>query len=121
MASYDADVVVVGGGVVGCSVARALAVRGCSTLLLERDEELGRAASGSNSGILHTGFDSAPGAFETDLILRSAALRARLLPSLGVPVRRCGALLRGAGAEQELAITQLAANATRNGVAVERR
>jgi glycerol-3-phosphate dehydrogenase len=89
------DVAVVGGGVVGSAVALALARRGADTVLLEARDQLGRAASGTNSGILHTGFDSKPGALETRLILRSAELRDDVLAALGVPVRRCGALVRG--------------------------
>jgi len=89
------DVAVIGGGVVGAAVALALARRGAGTVLLEARDELAGAASGSNSGILHTGFDSPPGELETRLILRSAELRDPMLDALGVPVRRCGALVRG--------------------------
>ena len=119
MASYDAEAAVVGGGVVGCAVAHALASRGVETVLLEARPRLGTAASGTNSGILHTGFDSTPGELETELILRAAVLRRELLPVLGVKVRRCGAILRGAGEEQLAAIARLAATATGNGVEVE--
>jgi glycerol-3-phosphate dehydrogenase len=89
------DVAVIGGGVVGAAVTLALARRGADTVLLEARDELAGAASGSNSGILHTGFDSPPGELETRLILRSAELRDPVLEALGVPVRRCGALVRG--------------------------
>lgn len=88
-------VAVIGGGVVGAAVTLALARRGVDTVLLEAREELARAASGTNSGILHTGFDSPPGALETRLILRSAQLRDPVMKALGVPVRRCGAIVRG--------------------------
>ena len=54
---------------------------------------LALAASGTNSGILHTGFDATPGELETALILRSVALREELLDELGVVAWRCGALL----------------------------
>jgi glycerol-3-phosphate dehydrogenase len=89
------DVAVIGGGVVGCAVALALARRGANTALYEARDELGRAASGTNSGILHTGFDSKMGELETQLILRSAELRDPVLKALGIPVRRCGARVRG--------------------------
>jgi glycerol-3-phosphate dehydrogenase len=89
------DVAVIGGGVVGTAVALALARRGVETVLLEARDELAGAASGTNSGILHTGFDSPPGELETELILRSAQLRDPLIDALGIPVRRCGALLNG--------------------------
>ena len=77
----------------GCAVAYALARRGVAATLLEAEPALALAASGTNSGILHTGFDSTPGELETRLILRSAELRDAVLADLGVPVLRCGALL----------------------------
>ena len=69
------DVCVIGGGVVGAAVALALALRGADVTVLEAEAEPGLAASGTNSGILHTGFDSTPGELETRLILRSSQLR----------------------------------------------
>ncbi len=93
MASSGARVAIIGGGVIGCAVAHALARRGVQAVLLEAERGLGLGASGANSGILHTGFDSTPGELETQLILRSAELREELLGELGVPVLRCGAVL----------------------------
>ncbi|MGO9488965.1 MAG: NAD(P)/FAD-dependent oxidoreductase [Solirubrobacteraceae bacterium] len=116
MADFDAEVAIIGGGVVGCAVAHALACRGVTALLLEARDALASGASGANSGILHTGFDSAPDALETRLILRAAALRERYLDELGVPSWRCGARLRGAGPEQVQTVAALAQNARRNGV-----
>jgi glycerol-3-phosphate dehydrogenase len=89
------DVAVIGGGVVGTAVTLALARRGARVVLLEARDALARAASGTNSGILHTGFDSPPGELETRLILRAAELRDPVIETLGVPVRRCGAVLDG--------------------------
>jgi glycerol-3-phosphate dehydrogenase len=48
-------VVVVGGGVVGCAVAYTLARRGVGVVLLEAEDDLALGASGTSSGILHTG------------------------------------------------------------------
>jgi glycerol-3-phosphate dehydrogenase len=112
----DTDVAVVGAGVVGAASALALARRGASVVVLEAEPEPGLAASGTNSGILHTGFDSRPGELETELILRSAALRDPVLEALGLPVVRCGALLRPLREEQRGAAAELRVNAERNGV-----
>ncbi len=90
----DAEVGVIGAGVVGAAVALTLARRGVRVTVLEAEEEPALAASGTNSGILHTGFDSTPGELETRLILRSAELRKPVLDALGIPVLRCGAILR---------------------------
>ncbi len=92
---------VVGGGVVGCAVALALARRGREVTLFEAETEVGLAASGTNSGILHTGFDSKLGELETALILRAAPLRDEAINALSIPVLRCGARMRNAPAEVE--------------------
>ncbi|HYB22692.1 MAG TPA: FAD-dependent oxidoreductase, partial [Solirubrobacteraceae bacterium] len=112
----ETQVAVIGGGVVGCAVVHALARRGIDAVLLEAEGELARGASGANSGILHTGFDSVPGELETQLILRANALRAELEAELGVEVRRCGARLSPRDSDERLAVARLAENARANGV-----
>jgi len=106
-------VVVVGGGVVGTACALAIARRGVEVELREANGALALMASGTSSGILHTGFDSKPGELETALILRAAELRPTVLETLGVPFARCGAVLAGGDG------AALAENARANGVEVE--
>ena len=118
MSSADAPVAVIGGGVLGAAVAYALARRGVGALLLESEDELALRASGTNSGILHTGFDSKPGKLETRLILRSGQLRPHVFRELGLPVIRCGAVLRPVGSGQRKIVAALARDARRNGVEV---
>jgi glycerol-3-phosphate dehydrogenase len=95
-------------------VALALSRRGVRVVLVEAEDELALGASGTNSGILHTGFDAVPGELETRLILRAAQLRDEVLDALGVPVLRCGALMPAAPVE-------VGGNAARNGVEVRAR
>jgi glycerol-3-phosphate dehydrogenase len=114
------DVCVIGGGVVGAAVLHALVRRGARAVLMEAEPALALAASGTNSGILHTGFDSKPGELETALILRAAALRPELHDELGVPVLACGAVMRPRDDRERAATAELAANAARNGVTVTR-
>jgi glycerol-3-phosphate dehydrogenase len=114
-------VAIVGGGVVGVAVAYALARRGVGAVVLEAQDDLALAASGTNSGILHTGFDSTPGELETRLILRSAALRDAVLDELVVPVLRCGAVLTPRGADDARTIDALKRGARANGVEVHLR
>jgi glycerol-3-phosphate dehydrogenase len=113
---HDFEVAVVGAGVVGCAVALALARRSVSVALLEAESEPGLCASGTNSGIVHTGFDSIPGELETELILRSAALRETVVDALGIPMIRCGAVLRPRDETERQAVAALARGAARNGV-----
>ncbi|WP_445152842.1 NAD(P)/FAD-dependent oxidoreductase [Baekduia sp. Peel2402] len=108
---------VVGGGVVGVACALAFARReGVDVELREGRDALGLAASGTNSGILHTGFDSKPGELETELILRAAHLRPQILSTLGVPFEARGAVLTPRASSDHDTIAALAANARGNGV-----
>jgi glycerol-3-phosphate dehydrogenase len=111
-------VAVIGGGVVGAAVLYTLAHRGVDTVLLEADDALGYGASGTNSGILHTGFDSTPGELETELILRAATLRDRVLDALTIPVLRCGAELLPHNDAERATVAELAQKARRHGVEV---
>jgi glycerol-3-phosphate dehydrogenase len=113
------QVCVIGGGVIGSSVALALARRGVAVTLLEAEPQLCLAASATNSGILHTGFDSLPGRLETEMIIRAGRLRDELLDGLGIPVLRTGALLRPRDERERAVAIELAAGAQSNGVEVE--
>lgn len=115
----DTPVAVIGGGVVGAAVLYTLTHHGVDAVLLEADSALAYSASGTNSGILHTGFDSTPGELETALIRRAASLRDPVLDALGVPVLRCGAELRPHSEADGAVVADLAGNARRNGVDVQ--
>lgn len=111
-------VAVIGGGVVGVAVLYTLAHRGVDAVLLEADDALAYGASGTNSGIVHTGFDSTPGELETALILSAAKLRDRVLDALNIPVLRCGAELLPHNDSDRATVAVLAEKAARNGVTV---
>jgi glycerol-3-phosphate dehydrogenase len=116
--AHTVAVAVIGGGVVGTAILYTLAHRGVDVVLLEADTGLAFGASGTNSGVLHTGFDSTPGELETELILRAAAIRPAVLAALGVPVLSSGAELVPRRPEDHETIRALVANATANGVEV---
>ncbi|WP_223623365.1 NAD(P)/FAD-dependent oxidoreductase [Microbacterium sp. EST19A] len=117
--SPSRPVAIIGGGIVGSALLYTLAHRGVDAVLLESEPALALAASGTNSGILHTGFDSTPGELETELILRAARIRPAILDALGVPVIPTGAELVPRTAEDHETVRALAANAAANGVQVE--
>ncbi len=97
----DADVLVIGAGVVGICAAYDLARAGVSTLLVDRGAPNGQA-SGGNAGSLHLqllSFDAAAGATET----RSPALRTLALQAEGIALWQ--ALAEELGADLELQIT----------------
>ena len=60
-AATDVDVVVVGAGVVGLAIARALGLRGREAWVLEAEARAGEGVSSRNSGVIHAGFYYTPG------------------------------------------------------------
>lgn len=116
--TLTATVAVIGGGIVGTAILHTLTHRGVDTILLEADSDLAYQASGTNSGVLHTGFDSTPGQLETELIVRASKIRPAILDALGVPVLHCGAELVPHRDEDHDTIRALAKNAATNGVEV---
>ena len=109
------DVVVVGGGVVGCAVARALSHRHGSVLLVEARHDVGAGTSKANTAILHTGFDATPGSIESRLVARGWHLLRSYAPRAGISVEETGAVLVAWDDEQAAALPTLAAKATANG------
>ncbi len=119
--TINSSVAVIGGGVVGAAILHTLVHRGVDAVLLESDTDLAYSASGTNSGVLHTGFDSTPGALETEMILRSGQLRPEVIEALNIPVTHSGAELVPKCGEDHETISGLYKNATTNGVEVHLR
>lgn len=89
----QADVVVIGGGVVGCAIARELSRYSLSVVLLERAPDVAMGTSKANSGILHAGFDAEPGTWKARLNVRGARLYQTISEELGILRRRVGSLV----------------------------
>jgi glycerol-3-phosphate dehydrogenase len=87
------DVIVIGGGIVGCAIARHLAGADLSVLLLEARDDIGDGTSKANTALLHTGFDATPGTLESRLVARGYHLLGEYAQQAGIPVERTGALL----------------------------
>ena len=94
------DVVVVGGGVVGCAVARELSHLQLSVALLEARSDVGAGTSKANTAILHTGFDAVPGSVEARLVARGYELLRDYGERVGIPIDTTGALLVAWSPEQ---------------------
>jgi len=116
----EVDVAVVGAGVVGCAVARHLAIDGASVALLDRAADVGDGTSKANTGVLHTGFDTEPGSLESRLVARGHGLLTDYAAAAGIAVERTGALLVAWDDEQEAALPALLAKADANGYASAR-
>ena len=109
------DVVVVGGGVVGCAVARALSGHQLSVGLIEAKGDVGDGTSKANTAILHTGFDASPGTLESRLVPRGYEILTRYAAETGIPVEGTGALLVAWSDDELAALPGLRDKAAENG------
>ncbi|MEU3610277.1 FAD-dependent oxidoreductase [Streptomyces sp. NPDC035033] len=105
----------VGAGVVGCAIARALARYRLRVALVDAADDVGEGTSKANTAILHTGFDAVPGTLEAGLVRAGHRLLTGYAAETGIPVEPVGALLVAWDEEQRAALPGLAAKAARNG------
>ncbi len=90
---YQTDAVVVGAGVVGLAVGRALASSGIETVVLEQGPHIGEETSSRNSEVIHAGIYYPPGSMKAATCVRGKHLLYEFLESHQVPHRRCGKLV----------------------------
>ena len=109
------DVAVIGGGVVGCAVARAAVLAGASVVIVESRNDIGAGTSKANTAILHTGFDAVPGSVESRLVARGYTLLREWAPRVGVSIEPTGAVLVAWDDEQAASLPALQAKAAANG------
>lgn len=89
----EIEVIVIGAGVVGLAIARALALQGRSVIILESATACGTGTSSRNSEVVHAGLYYAPGSLKARLCVRGRELLDAYCADRGVGVRRCGKLL----------------------------
>jgi glycine/D-amino acid oxidase-like deaminating enzyme len=110
---YRVDAVVVGAGVVGLAIARALALAGREVLVLERGNGIGQETSSRNSGVIHAGIYYPPDSLKALLCVRGRELLYAFARERGVAHARCGKLVVGSSAESGT-LAAIAARAHRN-------
>ena len=110
------DVVVIGGGVVGCAVARRLTLDGAHVALLEKAPDILAGASKANSAILHTGFDAPPSSLELACIQAGYAEYIEIKDQLNLPILETGAAIVAWTLEEVAKLDEIESAARRNGV-----
>jgi len=93
MAIRKFDVIVVGGGLLGCFAARSLTKYALSVALLEKREDLCTGISRANTAIVYSGCDTKPGTMKTSMCVKSARGFAALCAELGVRYSACGSIM----------------------------
>lgn len=110
------DVIIIGAGVTGCSIARELTRKERSILVLEASSDICEGTSKANSGIVHAGHDAVPGSLKAKLNVRGNQMMAELSRKLDFAYRQNGSLVLCFEEENRGKLEELYERGCRNGV-----
>ena len=110
----DIDVAIIGGGVVGCAIARDFTLAGARVVLLERGADLLSGASKGNTALLHREFDAPPGSLELQCIRRGRERFNAIRESLNLPVLETDGYLVAWNEAEQARLPEIVALAQRN-------
>lgn len=114
------DTVVIGAGVVGLAVARALALSGREVMVIEKEVAVGQGVSSRNSEVVHGGLYYPTGSLKAKLCVRGKELLYAYCAERGLPYQQCGKLIVATDASQMEKLAKIEAQAAANGVPVQR-
>lgn len=115
------DVAIIGGGIVGCATALALAEAGRRVAVLEAEDRLAAHQSGHNSGVLHSGLYYRPGTLRARTCREGLAAMVRFCDEENIPYRRSGKVVVATTDAELPALARLEERGKANGlVGVER-
>lgn len=112
----EVGAIVVGAGVVGLAVARALAIAGYDVMILERERQFGTATSSRNSGVIHAGLYYPDGSLKAQLCVEGRHLLYDYCEKRSVAYRRCGKLIIAASEDEFPALDAVMARGAAAGV-----
>ncbi len=87
------DLIIIGGGVTGCSIARALSKYNLNVCLLEKEAEIASGTTKANSGVIHAGYASSREYVKRYLCIRGNKLYTQAAEELNFPFKRIGSFV----------------------------
>ena len=94
MNRFDADILIVGGGIIGLTIARELIQKGYENIIvIDKEKDLGKHASGRNSGVLHAGIYYAPDSLKAKSCLSGNFLMRDYCKEKGLPLLESGKVI----------------------------
>ena len=110
------DVIIIGAGVVGCSVARELSKYNAKILVIEKNEDVCSGTSKANSAIVHSGYDAPNGSLKAKFNVQGNRMMEAVCRELDVPFKRIGSLTVCTEAELLPELDKLRERGEKNGV-----
>lgn len=112
----QANILIIGGGVVGCAIARAVSARWQDIFLVEQNPKLGMATSTRNSGVIHSGIYYPKNSLKARHCIEGNRLTYEFCKKHNVPFRHTGKLVVAANAHEEEELAALKKKGEDNGV-----
>ena len=116
MSAEQVDTVVIGAGVVGLAVARALALQGREVMVLEAADAFGTGTSARNSEVIHAGIYYPAGSLKARLCVQGKQMLYDYCAERGIAHQRCGKLIVATSADQVDELRAIQQRAAANGV-----
>ncbi len=110
------DIIIIGAGVSGAAIARALSRYQANICVIEKEEDVCCGTSKANSAIVHAGYDAVPGSLKARLNVRGSRMMGRLAEELDIPFRRNGSLVVCRDQEEFPELQKLYERGVANGV-----
>src|SRR5690348_12020686 len=112
----QANILIIGGGVVGCAIARAVSARWQDVFLVEQNPKLGMATSSRNSGVIHSGIYYPKNSLKARHCIEGNRLTYEFCKKHNVPFRHTGKLVVAANEHEEADLEALKKKGEENGV-----
>lgn len=114
---YDkADLVIIGGGISGCAIARTLSKYNLDIIVVEKEEDLCEGTTKANNGMIHSGYDSKPHTLKARLCVEGNALYTKWAKELDFELKRTGSFVCGFNENDREIIQNLYENGVKNKV-----
>lgn len=110
------DIIVIGAGVVGCSIARELSKYNLDVLVVEKNSDVSEGISKGNSGIVHAGYNEKIGTLKAKLNIEGNKIFDDLSRDLQFPFKRNGAFILAFSDEEMKTLESLKENGEKLGV-----
>ena len=116
----DFEVTVIGGGVVGLSIARELSLSSKKVLVVEKNNSFGQESSSRNSGVIHAGIYYPHYSFKNKFCAAGNESLYSYAKERGIGFSNCGKIIVATSKEEEKKLNQIIFNAERNGLILEK-
>lgn len=110
------DVLIIGGGIIGCALSYYLSQYDCTVALVEKENDVATGTTKANSAILHAGYDPRPGTLMAKTNVLGNALAKDLCRDLDVEFKICGSLVLAFSEEEKKRLHELMLRGQENGV-----